>query len=126
GAHRAARGRGRRRGPGRARRGPARDRRRNRSPRCPRGRGPRGGRGRVRALLLGDRGRVGDRGGARGPGVSDVGPDPRSVELERRLGPATAKALGTVGIRTVADLLRHYPRRYAEPGKLTQLASLQI
>ena len=58
--------------------------------------------------------------------MSDVGPDPRSVELERRLGPATAKALGTVGIRTVADLLRHYPRRYAEPGKLTQLAGLQI
>ncbi|MDQ2624961.1 MAG: ATP-dependent DNA helicase RecG, partial [Actinomycetota bacterium] len=58
--------------------------------------------------------------------MSDVGPDPRTVELERRLGPASAKAFATLGIRTVGELLRHYPRRYAEPGRLTQLDGLQI
>lgn len=58
--------------------------------------------------------------------MSDVGPDPRSVELGRRVGPASAKALATLDIHTVHDLLRHYPRRYAEPGRLTQLEGLRI
>jgi len=58
--------------------------------------------------------------------VNDVGPDPRSVELERRLGRATAKALATVGVRTVAELLRHFPRRYAEPGRFTLLDGLRL
>jgi ATP-dependent DNA helicase RecG len=36
----------------------------------------------------------------------------------------TAGALGKMGLETVGDLLRHYPRRYAERGELTDLASL--
>lgn len=58
--------------------------------------------------------------------MSDVGPDPRSVELERRLGRPTAKALATIGITTVAELLRHFPRRYAEPGRYTALDGLRL
>jgi ATP-dependent DNA helicase RecG len=43
------------------------------------------------------------------------------------LGARTAKALETgLGLRTVEDLLRHYPRRYAERGQLTDLAQLEI
>ena len=43
------------------------------------------------------------------------------------LGARTAKALDTgLGLRTVEDLLRHYPRRYAERGQLTDLAQLEI
>jgi ATP-dependent DNA helicase RecG len=43
------------------------------------------------------------------------------------LGARTAKALEEgLGLRTVEDLLRHYPRRYAERGHLTDLASLEI
>ena len=36
-----------------------------------------------------------------------------------------AKALAGLGLHTVGDLLRHYPRRYAEPGSLTDLAGLR-
>jgi ATP-dependent DNA helicase RecG len=43
------------------------------------------------------------------------------------LGSRTAKALDEgLGLRTVEDLLRHYPRRYAERGQLTDLASLEV
>ena len=43
------------------------------------------------------------------------------------LGAKTAKALETgLGLRTVEDLLRHYPRRYAERGQLSDLASLEV
>ena len=42
------------------------------------------------------------------------------------VGGKSAKALGTLGITTVEDLLAHYPRRYAERGELTDLASLQV
>jgi ATP-dependent DNA helicase RecG len=43
------------------------------------------------------------------------------------LGARTAKALETgLGLRTVEDLLRHYPRRYAERGQLTDLAQLDV
>lgn len=42
------------------------------------------------------------------------------------LGGKTAKALAkSFGIVTVDDLLRHYPRRYAERGKLSDLAQLR-
>ncbi len=47
--------------------------------------------------------------------------------LKNVLGAATAKALDTgLHLRTVEDLLRHYPRRYAERGQLTDLASLVV
>ena len=46
--------------------------------------------------------------------------------LVRALGPKTGKALQTaLGIDTVGDLLRHYPRRYYTRGELTDLSSLR-
>ncbi len=46
--------------------------------------------------------------------------------LDRALGAKTAKVLGgAFGMETVGDLLRHYPRRYATRGELTELSSLQ-
>ena len=42
------------------------------------------------------------------------------------VGGKSAKALGTLGITTVEDLLAHYPRRYAERGELTDLGSLTV
>lgn len=43
------------------------------------------------------------------------------------LGAKTAQTLETeFGIRTVGDLLRHYPRRYEHRGALTDLGSLEI
>jgi ATP-dependent DNA helicase RecG len=45
--------------------------------------------------------------------------------LGKELGPRTAKPLETgLGLVTVGDLLRHYPRRYASRGELTDLRSL--
>ena len=46
--------------------------------------------------------------------------------LTRALGARTGKALESVfGMRTVSDLLRHYPRRYYTRGELTDLSSLR-
>jgi ATP-dependent DNA helicase RecG len=45
--------------------------------------------------------------------------------LTKALGARTAKVLETaLQLRTVGDLLRHYPRRYATRGELTDLSSL--
>ncbi|WP_102507854.1 ATP-dependent DNA helicase RecG [Sanguibacter massiliensis] len=46
--------------------------------------------------------------------------------LERVLGKPTAKGLATLGLTTVGDLLRHYPRRYVEPGERTSIADLEV
>jgi len=47
--------------------------------------------------------------------------------LDKVLGRQTAKALsGGLELHTVADLMRHYPRRYAERGELTDLDSLRL
>ncbi|WP_031158613.1 ATP-dependent DNA helicase RecG [Streptosporangium roseum] len=47
--------------------------------------------------------------------------------LAKALDPKTARLLESVlDLRTVGDLLRHYPRRYAERGELTDLDDLQI
>ncbi|CAB4865705.1 MAG: ATP-dependent DNA helicase RecG [Actinobacteria bacterium] len=49
-----------------------------------------------------------------------------SAPLSSVVGGKTAKALEkALGLRTVDDLLRHYPRRYAERGTLTDLAMLE-
>ena len=49
-----------------------------------------------------------------------------SESLTRVLGPKTGKGLETIfGLRTVGDLLRHYPRRYYTRGELTDLSSLR-
>ena len=48
-------------------------------------------------------------------------------KLTMLLGAKTAKALeAALGIETVSDLLRHYPRRYAERGQLTDIAGLEL
>ncbi|MDT7797564.1 MAG: ATP-dependent helicase RecG [Actinomycetota bacterium] len=48
-------------------------------------------------------------------------------KLPLLLGAKTAKALATaLDIETVSDLLRHYPRRYAERGELTDIAGLEL
>src|ERR1700689_2197148 len=42
------------------------------------------------------------------------------------VGAKAAKRLDSaLGLRTVGDLLRHYPRRYDKRGELTQIASLR-
>ena len=47
--------------------------------------------------------------------------------LAKALDPKTAKLLESVlDLRTVGDLLRHYPRRYAERGELTDLDDLRV
>ncbi|RCW38233.1 ATP-dependent DNA helicase RecG [Halopolyspora algeriensis] len=49
------------------------------------------------------------------------------AKLDRVLGAKSAKALDSaLGLSTVGDLLRHYPRRYAERGELTAIAGLEI
>ena len=46
--------------------------------------------------------------------------------LTRVLGPRTGKVLeGALGLRTVSDLVRHYPRRYYTRGELTDLSALR-
>ncbi len=53
-----------------------------------------------------------------------MGPD---TPLVKALGDRTAKALAThLGLHTVGDLLHHYPRRYAERGKLTGFDELEV
>ena len=47
--------------------------------------------------------------------------------LKNALGDKTATALEKgLGLNTVGDLLRHYPRRYARHGELTDLAHLPL
>ena len=47
--------------------------------------------------------------------------------LQKVVGGSTAKVLDEhLGLRTVGDLLHHYPRRYAERGELTKLAELPL
>ncbi len=48
-----------------------------------------------------------------------------TASLAEALGAKTAKAFETgLGLRTVADLVHHWPRRYTERGKLTPLTDL--
>lgn len=47
--------------------------------------------------------------------------------LEEALGAAPAKTLNRAfSMQTVADLVSHYPRRYADPGELTPIRDLPI
>ncbi|MEX0913347.1 MAG: ATP-dependent DNA helicase RecG [Demequina sp.] len=53
------------------------------------------------------------------------GAAPRLNEpLTKVLGNRTANSLGKLGLATTGDLLRHYPRRYGEPGQFTSIGSL--
>jgi ATP-dependent DNA helicase RecG len=49
------------------------------------------------------------------------------TQLSRVLGPKTATGMAEqLGLHTVRDLLRHYPRRYARRGEQTDLADVQV
>ena len=53
--------------------------------------------------------------------------DPLAGTLKGAIGDRTAKVLErTLGLHTVGDLLRHYPRRYQARGELTDLADLTL
>ncbi|MEU7315201.1 ATP-dependent DNA helicase RecG [Streptomyces sp. NPDC007083] len=53
--------------------------------------------------------------------------EPLQEPLKALLGGNTAKAMSEhLGLRTVGDLLHHYPRRYAERGELTRLSELPL
>ncbi len=52
--------------------------------------------------------------------------DPLDEPLGRLVGPRAAKALAGLGLATVGDLLRHYPRRYETRGQLSDLAHLRV
>ncbi|MFM8896367.1 MAG: hypothetical protein ACKOE2_13615, partial [Actinomycetales bacterium] len=57
--------------------------------------------------------------------MTAAGSDPLSRPLADVLPASAAKALkSTWGYQRVDDLLRHYPRRYAQRGELTDLATL--
>jgi ATP-dependent DNA helicase RecG len=61
------------------------------------------------------------------PDDAVVRPAPRLEEpLARVLGERSAAPLAKLGLRTTGDLLRHYPRRYSEPGAFTDLAHLVV
>lgn len=48
-------------------------------------------------------------------------------KLDRVLGDRTAKSFGkNLGLKTVGDLLLHFPRRYASRGELTKIAELPV
>jgi ATP-dependent DNA helicase RecG len=50
-----------------------------------------------------------------------------TTSLDRVLGDKTAKSFAkNLGLKTVADLLQHYPRRYSNRGELTPIANLPI
>jgi ATP-dependent DNA helicase RecG len=49
------------------------------------------------------------------------------IKLDKHLGDKTAKAFEKqLGIRTVAELLEHYPRRYSKRGELTPISSMPL
>ena len=49
------------------------------------------------------------------------------LPLDRLLGDRTAKSFAKhLGLKTVSDLLQHYPRRYSSRGELTPIAQLPI
>lgn len=64
------------------------------------------------------------RGGDGSDAVESV--DVLGARLSSIIGGKTATAFGkALGLHTVGDLLRHYPRRYVERGELTDLAGLR-
>ncbi|UJP39486.1 ATP-dependent DNA helicase RecG [Cellulomonas palmilytica] len=53
----------------------------------------------------------------------------RAAGLDRPVGslvPRTGPKFEALGVRTAGDLLRYYPRRYADPSRLTDIAGLVI
>jgi len=54
-----------------------------------------------------------------------VSSDRLAEPLKRALGDRTAATLAKLGLTTVGDLVRHYPRRYGKPGEFTDIRSLR-
>lgn len=52
--------------------------------------------------------------------------DRMTEPLAKALGTRSAGPLAKLGVHTVGDLLGHYPRRYGDPGKLTDLGGLAL
>jgi ATP-dependent DNA helicase RecG len=48
-----------------------------------------------------------------------------AITTVKGVGPALATKLATVGIKTIADLLRYYPRRYDDYSDITPISQLQ-
>ena len=58
--------------------------------------------------------------------MNPVGASDRLAEpLARALGERTGATLAKLGLTSVGDLLRHYPRRYGTPGEFTDIRSLR-
>ena len=71
--------------------------------------------------------RAAGRGPAAGRGGVTDGASTLDTGLVRCSAAKTAKVMASSSAcSTVRDLLRHYPRRYAERGELTDLADLQV
>ncbi|MFP5218647.1 MAG: ATP-dependent DNA helicase RecG [Actinomycetes bacterium] len=49
----------------------------------------------------------------------------QDAPLVKAVGPKSARGLEALGVHTVGDLLRHYPRRYAERGQLTPVGDVR-
>ncbi len=61
------------------------------------------------------------------PPAGELGGDLVGQPLAKVVGGTTATVMAEhLGLRTVGDLLHHYPRRYAERGELTRLADLPL
>jgi len=52
--------------------------------------------------------------------------DRMAEPLTKALGTRSAAPLAKLGVHTVGDLLGHYPRRYGDPGTLTDLGGLTL
>ena len=52
--------------------------------------------------------------------------DVRATPLSTLVGSRTARSLAKLGLHTAEDLLRHYPRRYVDPGTPSDIAHLDM
>ena len=72
------------------------------------------------------RGTAGSPAGA-GGGMTSTQTVDLDTPLAGLVGKKAADALSTkLGLHTVGDLVRHYPRRYVDRGKLTEIAGLEL
>jgi ATP-dependent DNA helicase RecG len=60
------------------------------------------------------------------PPVSGAAHSRLGEPLAAVLGERAARPLSALGLRTVGDLLRHYPRRYGTPGEFTDIGALRV